>query len=421
MMDYIDFIPRLQAAKLRSSLKSMRVVVLTGARQTGKTTLAQEMGGGEDRTFLSLDSPETLLLATRDPSALWEGLDLVTIDEVQRSPALLNHIKIEVDRDPRRGRFLLTGSANLLLMKSVSESLAGRAGYIVLPSLTLAEIMRREGGRLLRRLLEATDTASVLKMQADFEAAIGVSTSQVVFDGGYPEAIQLPDDDARNVWREGYVATYLERDLRNLSQIADLPDFLRLMRLAALRAGQVLNIDGLARDAGLSSSTARRYLNLLEVSWLTVTIPAYSASRSKRLIKSPKLYCTDSGLACYLAGITSAGTLEASPQFGSLLETYILQNILAFAHLLPGSPQVLYWRTVRGQEVDFVLETADRLLPFEVKSSRTLGKRDLHGLEVFLREYPEMAPFGVILYAGKDWLRPARDIVAIPWSTFITN
>ena len=399
----------------------MRVVVLTGARQTGKTTLARELGREDDRAFVTLDRPETLELAQRDPEALWEGLDRITIDEVQRSPQLLNYLKIEVDRNPAKGRFLLTGSANLLLMGSVSDSLAGRAGYISLPPFTLAERMNVEGGNLLRLLLEAPSTAAVLKRRGEFPSRDLFSIPSVVFEGGYPEALQLGSDSARNIWREGYVATYLERDLRNLSAIADLPDFLRLLRLAILRSGQLVNIDGLARDAGLASSTARRWLNLLEVSCQRVTVPAYATNQSKRLIKSPKLYPTDSGLACYLCGIRDASSLADSPQLGSLFEAYVLQHFAAFADLLPVGADVLYWRTVRGEEIDFVIETPTRLLPVEVKISRTLGRRDLRGLNAFLEEYPDGAPFGVVLYAGQEWRRPARNIIAIPWSAILGN
>ncbi len=421
MVDYPDYVPRLQAAKLRSALATMRVVVLTGARQTGKTTLAQVLGREEDRAFSTLDRPETLEVAQRDPEILWEGLDRVTIDEVQRCPQLLDTLKIEVDRNPAKGRFLLTGSANLLLMESVSDSLAGRAGYISLPPFTLAERREVQGGRLLRFLLEAPNTASVLTRSAEFPSAVSLSMTRAIFEGGFPEALQLESDQARNVWREGYVATYLERDLRNLSAVADLPDFLRLVRLAVLRSGQLVNFDGLARDAGLASSTARRWLNLLEVSCLAVTVPAYAVSRSKRLIKSPKLYATDSGLACHLSGITDPATLVGSPQIGPLFETYVLQHLLAYADLLPANPAVLYWRTVRGDEVDFVVETPTRLLPIEVKTSRSLGKRDLRGVTAFLKEYGETTPIAVVLYGGREWLRPAHDVVAIPWSAFVGN
>ena len=420
-MNHSTFIPRIQIEKLRNTLETLRIVVLTGARQTGKTTLAQEVGRTEGREFFTLDRPETLELAERDPQALWEGFDRVTIDEVQRAPRLLNYLKIEVDQNPVRGRFLLTGSANLLLMKSVSDSLAGRAGYISLPPFTLAERLQRQAGQLLRLLFEAPDTAAVLKRQSEFPSSDRIPVTQAIFDGGYPEVLQLPDDPARNIWRESYVATYLERDLRSFSQIADLPDFLRLLRLAVLRSGQLVNVDSLARDAGLSSSTARRYLNLLEVSYQMARIPAYATSKTKRLIKSPKLYATDSGMACHLSGITSASNLASSTLLGGLFETYILQQLRAFASLLEGGLNVLYWRTVRGEEVDFVVEGPDRLLPIEVKSTRSLGKRDLRGMTAFLEEYSTTTPFGLMIYGGREWIRPARNIVAIPWSAFAGN
>ena len=419
--EYPQFIPRLQTAKLRAALDTMRVVVLTGARQTGKTTLARRLERRDKRTFITLDQPGTLDLAEHDPEALWHGLDRITIDEVQRSPQLLNHLKIEVDSDPRKGRFLLTGSANLLLMESVSESLAGRAGYVTLPPLTLAERMGTSGGKLLGRLLNAETSAGILDQRAEFPGVDKLSLPRTVFDGGFPEALQLKSDGARNLWREGYVATYLERDLRNLSAISDLPDFLRLLRLAILRTGQLINFDGLARDAGLSSTTARRWMNLLEVSCQAVTVPAFTRSRSQRLIKSPKLYPTDSGLACHLCGIVDADGLGESSLLGSLFESYVLQNLSAYTGLLQTPSEILYWRTVRGHEVDFVIETPTRLLPIEVKSSTTLGKSNLRGIKAFLKEYPEITPFGVVLYRGSEWHRPARDVVAIPWSALLAH
>jgi len=412
-------IPRLQTARLRAALAAMRVVVVTGARQTGKTTLVREIGREDGRTFLSLDRPETLAIAERDPETLWEGLDKVTIDEVQRSPRMLNLIKLEVDRRAVKGRFLLTGSANLLLMDRVSDSLAGRAAYLTLPGLTVAERLGNRGGELLSYLLNAPDAGAVLAAGGDFDCPGAWTIARATFDGGFPEAVALESDEARDLWREGYVATYLERDLRNLSQIADLPDFLRFTRLAMLRSGQLVNIDGLARDAGLAPSTARRWLNLLEVSCLAVTLRAYSVSRTRRLIKSPKLYGDDSGLACHLCGVGEAAQLKTSFHLGALFETLVLQHVRAFSQELRGGAEVMYWRTARGEEVDFVIETPHRLLPIEVNSSRSLRANDWRGLTTFLDEYPDAAPIGIILYAGDEWLRLARNVVAIPWAAFL--
>jgi len=393
----------------------MRVVVLTGARQTGKTTLAQEIGRKDGRHYLTLDRPETLSLAGSDPGALWEGLERVTLDEVQRNPGLLAHVKRAVDSNPRPGRFLLTGSANLLLMRAVSESLAGRAAYTVLGPLTRAERLGNGGGTALRELLVASGPGEALKAIASLPAGSPPDPYRVVFDGGFPGTLHLPDDAARELWREGYVTSYLERDLRDLARVAHFPDFVRLVRLAALRSGQVLNIDGLARDAGLAPSTTRRYLNLIEVSWLALKLLAYTAGPGQRLIKSPKLYLLDSGLACHLCGVASAPALAASPLAGALAETYILQHMLAFSGVLPGTPRVHYWRTTSGREVDFVIEAGDRLLPVELKLSRTVGRNAQRGLRAFLEIYPDRAPFGVVLYGGGEALRLARNIVAIPW------
>lgn len=414
-----DFIPRLQANRLRASLQAMRVVVVTGPRQTGKTTLVREIGRSDGRVFHTLDRPETLALAERDPEALWAGLHAVTIDEVQRSPALLDHLKLEVDREPAKGRFILTGSANLLLMREVADSLAGRAAYVVLPPLTVAERVGATGGELLRLLVRAPDVAAVLRAAGRFPAREGWTVPRVVFEGGFPEAVSLPTDEARRLWRDGYLATYLERDLRNLSQIADLPDFVRLARLAALRSGQLVNVDGLARDSGIAPSTARRWLNLLEVSCLAVTLRAYSPSHSRRLIKAPKLHLTDSGVACHLCGIVDTVQLEGSAQLGQLFETAVLHHLQAFVPELSGVGEITYWRTARGEEVDFVVETPGRLLPIEVKTTRSLGTRDLRGLAAFLAEYPGLAPFGVVLHAGDEWFTPARNVAAIPWTSML--
>ncbi len=409
------YIPRMQASRLRAALGAMRVVVLTGARQTGKTTLAQRIGNEEGRHYLTLDRPEILDLSASDPEALWEGVERVTLDEVQRSPGLLLHVKRAVDADPRPGRFLLTGSANLLLMRAVSESLAGRAAYVTLPPLTRAEQLGHPGAAVLRELLASADGADAIGRLRRFPFGSRPKAYRVIFDGGFPEVLKLGDDDAKNIWREGYVASYLERDLRDLARVAGLADYVRLIKLSALRSGQVLNIDGLARDAGLAPSTARRYLNLLEVSWLIRRLPAYTPGRSQRLIKSPKLFFLDSGLAAHLCGLTTATALKASPLIGSLAETSLLQHLAAYCDVLEGSPRIYYWRTTSGREVDFVIEQGARVLPIELKLTRTIGRGALRGLHAFLDTYTDRAPYGVVLFGGEEVLPVARNIIAIPW------
>ena len=286
-MDNPATLPRLVTKSLGERLKIMPAVVMTGARQTGKSTLAHELAPGK-RRFLSLDDLDVFDAARRDPEALVGGSQPVTLDEVQREPELLRSVKRAIDRRRVPGQFLLTGSANLLLMRQVSESLAGRASY-----LTLWPMTRREQQGLGRcgawdELLGAGDDAwlDLLAAQPDTPE----DWRALARRGGFPTpAIHLGSADERAVWFDGYVRTYLERDLQALSTIAALPDFRRLMRAACLRLGQLVNQTEMGRDAALPQPTVHRYLNLLETSYLLVRLPAYAVNRTKRLIKSPKL------------------------------------------------------------------------------------------------------------------------------------
>ena len=400
-----DVLPRLVTPSLEHRLRVMPAVVVTGARQAGKSTLAQELTSG-NRRFITLDDFDALDAARRDPEILVGGDEPVTIDEVQREPSLLHAVKLAIDRQRRPGRFLLTGSANLLLMRRVSESLAGRASY-----LTLWPMTRREQQGLGRagawdELLQAPDREwpEILTAQAsrphDWRA--------LARRGGFPTpAVHLTDAESRAVWFDGYVRTYLERDLQHLASIAALPDFRRLMRAACLRLGQLVNQTELGRDVGLPQPTVRRYLNLLETSYLLVRLPAYAVNRTKRLIKSPKLYWGDTGVALHLSQ-------ETRPR-GAYLENLVLNDLLAWRDSRLDPAEVFYWRTTLGDEVDFVIETGDRLLPIEVKATTRPRRRDTAALRTFRAEYGQRSRAGLLLHSGSlvDWIAP--DILAAPW------
>ena len=382
----------------------MPAVVVTGARQTGKSTLAR--GVEPSRRFLSLDDFDVLDAARRTPESLLGGRAPVTLDEVQRAPHLLREIKREIDRGRRPGRFLLTGSANLLLMKQVSESLAGRASYLNLWPMTRREQLRLGRCGVWNTLLANADEdwpdvlASQDVMAEDWQA--------LARRGGFPDpALHMRNADERATWFEGYVRTYLERDLVDLSAIASLPDFRRLMGRVCLRLGQIANQTALGRDVGLSQATAHRYLNLLETSYMLVRLPAYSVNRTKRLVKSPKLYWGDVGLALHIAGIGAPG--------GEHLENLVLNDLLAWRDARQGRVEVLYWRTVAGEEVDFVIEAGEWLLPIEIKASEQPRLRDTVRLRSFRKEYPDQARAGLLLHAGEtvEWLAP--DVLAAPW------
>ena len=390
---------------LEDRLRVMPAVVVTGARQTGKSTLAQELTPGS-RRFFTLDDLDVLDAARRDPEALVGGSQPVTIDEVQREPDLLHAVKLAIDRQRQSGQFLLTGSANLLLMRQVSESLAGRASYLTLWPMTRREQRGMGRGGLWEELLEARDEDWPDRIAA--HPALPEDWRLLARRGGFPSpALQLDSDRDRAVWFDGYVRTYLERDLQGLSAISALPDFRRLMRAACLRMGQLVNQAELGRDVALPQPTVHRYLNLLETSYLLVRLPAYAVNRTKRLIKSPKVYWGDTGVALHL-------TQEGEPR-GAHLENLVLHDLLTWRDSRLDRAEVFYWRTTIGEEVDFVIEAGDRLLPIEVKATARPRLRDIANLRTFRAEYGERARAGLLLHAGDmlDWIAP--DVLAAPW------
>ena len=398
-------LPRLIEKSLGEQLGIMPAVVVTGARQSGKSTLAQELAPGR-RRYLSLDDLDVLDAARRDPESLLEGGAPVTLDEVQREPDLLHAVKRAVDRRRRPGRFLLTGSANLLLMRRISESLAGRAGYLTLWPMTHREQNGSGRAGVWEELTEARE-----------EHWLDLLTSQPgepedwrmpARRGGFPlPAVHFGSGRERAVWFDGYIRTYLERDLQAVSSITALPDFRRLMRAAALRLGQVVNQTKIGSDVGLPQSTVHRYLNLLETSYLLVRVPAYSVNRTKRILKSPKLYWGDTGLALHLAGGVEPG--------GAHLENLVLHDLLAWRDSRLDRIEVLHWRTSAGEEVDFVIEAGGRLLPVEVKATERPRLRDARHLRTFRKEYGDQVRAGLLIHAGAatEWL--ASGVLAAPW------
>ena len=398
-------LPRLVARSLSDRLRVMPAVLVTGARQTGKSTLVQELVPG-GRRFLSLDDLDVIDAARHDPEALVGGTQPVTLDEVQREPDLLRAVKRAIDRRRQPGQFLLTGSANLLLMRRVFESLAGRASYLTLLPMTRREQQGLGRCGLWEELLAARDgdwldlVAAQPDEPEDWRA--------LAYHGGFPTpAVHLETAEERAVWFDGYVRTYLERDLQELSSIAALPDFRRLMRAACLRLGQLVNQTEMGRDVALPQPTVHRYLNLLETSYLLVRLPAYAVNRTKRLIKSPKLYWGDTGVALHLAQGAEPG--------GAHLENLVLHDLLAWRDARLDRAEVLYWRTAIGEEVDFVIEAGGRLLPIEVKATDRPRLGDATHLRTFRAEYGKKARAGLLLHTGSTlaWLAP--DVLAAPW------
>lgn len=406
-------LPRAAAPLLAQALRTLRVVALTGPRQAGKSTFVAHHPALADRPYLSLDDPSILRRARDDPAALVRSEPRMTLDEAQRVPDLILAVKSVVDRQRPavHGQFVLTGSANFLMMRRVSDSLSGRAYYLRLWPMTRGEQLGLGRTGSWDRFFD-DDVAHWLDgvRREDLPPA---SWPSWALRGGFPE-VALGEAGAsaagRALWFDGYITTYLERDLRDLAAVAGLADFQRLMSAAAMRLGGLLNQSELGRDVKLPAMTVHRYLNLLETSYQIVRLEPYALNRTKRLIKTPKLYWSDPALALHLA----AGGAEVEPS-GAHFENLVLCDLLAWRDLQVPRAAVTFWRTASGYEVDFVLERARELVGVEVKSTGRPSLSDARGLKAFLAEHPRHARGGVLLHAGVESFWLDERILAVPW------
>ncbi len=398
-----NYLPREIAKRLERALQLLPVVVLSGLRQSGKSTLLQNEPTLVRRyTYRTLDDFTLLAAAKANPEALLEGDSI--LDEVQRCPEILVSIKKYVDVERRPGRFILSGSANLALLGYVSETLAGRAAYFTLHPMT-----RREIQTITNRL---PFIVALLKSSDLPSGKTTPITEQEVLTGGIPPVCLGPADGVAE-WLRGYVQTYVERDVRQFSQITDLVSFRNLAQMAALRTGQVLVISSLAKDAKLNTVTAGRYLNLLETSYLIRRLPPFLKNRSSRLVKSPKLYFTDSGLAAHLAGINSLDPGRDDLLRGALFETYIVQNLTAILEANMPEAQMSFWHEQGRHEVDFVIEYDRKVCAIEIKAATRWTEKDLSGLRAFLARTPNCEK-AVLAYNGEETVKLGEKLWAIP-------
>lgn len=403
----MNVLPRLAGARLRAALGAAPVVVVMGARQTGKSTLVQSHRLLRDHRYISLDDVDVRDQAERAPEELLARGERLILDEVQRVPDLLLAVKRAVDRDRprRRGRFVLTGSANLLLMRRVSESLAGRAAYVDLWPFTRGE----RAGEARAGCWSALFDTPFARWESALRRGGRADWREEARLGGYPTpALELAEAATRATWFHGYVQTYLERDLRDHAAIDALVDFRRLMRAACLRIGNLANQAELARDAGVPPATAHRWLNVLEASFQLRRLEPYSVNRTRRLVKTPKLYWTDTALALHLAGIEEPA--------GAHLENLVLADLTAWRDGLERPAEVLWWRTATtGTEVDFVIEQGRKLVAVEVKATATPRSSDARQLAAFRDDYGSAVHGCLLLHTGDEVTPIGRGILAAPW------
>lgn len=404
--------PRWLADKLRMAAEFSPVIVLSGARQTGKSTLLRNEQPFNKWHYITFDDLDSLALARKRPDEILNISQHMVIDEVQKAPEFMHAVKKAVDKDKSR-RIVLSGSARLLLMKKVSESLAGRAVYYDLMPFSFGEMNGIRHGKWIEKFISTGNLPSLNIKDYIPGKEAAWNLKQNLFRGFLPPVALLKKEEHIAAWWKGYIKTYLERDLRDISEIAYLPDFRKLMELLALRTANILKQSDLARDAGLSQATAGRYINILEETSLIARVRPYSRNISKRLIKAPKVIVTDPGLAASLAGVAASAAI--SEQFlGALLESYIFLNLTARASLMDAN--VLYFRTQGGREreVDFVLEKGKSIMAVEVKLAKTVSVGDIENL-LFLKDASRHFACGLVVYSGTEIKQLSQNIFAMPW------
>jgi hypothetical protein len=394
---------------LRRALADTRVVLLHGARQTGKSTLARQLASDLGGRYLTLDDDTLLGVARSDPTALVRAtVGLTVIDEVQKAPELFRAIKLEVDRDHRPGRFLLTGSANVFLLPRLSESLAGRLEVLSLLPLSQDELAGRAVS--FPDALFAGGEWRVRKRPTD-----RVDVCARIVRGGYPEACSRQSDDRRSAWFRSYISSLLQRDVRDLANIEGLTDLPRLLGLLAARSSALLNMSEVSRATGIAHSTLRRYLSLLEATFILQPLPAWATNAGKRFVRSPKVHLLDSGLAAYLRGDSDPARLAASPDLGPLLESFVLQEVRKQLGWSRQAATTWHFRTPAGREVDIVLEApGGRVAGIEVKASASIDRGDFAGLDALAAAAGRKFVRGVVIYLGDHAVPHGKGLWALP-------
>lgn len=407
-------IPRHIGSAIREALADTPVVLLVGARQTGKTTLARDLASGPwGGRYLTLDDASVLAATRSDPQGFVAGLSgAVVLDEIQKAPDLLPAIKGSVDRDRRPGRFLLTGSANVLLLPRVSESLAGR-----MEVLTLHPLSQGERGGVREGFLDA---ALQGRRPSVGTAAPEDDVVERVLAGGFPEAVGRAGA-RRRAWFASYVTTVLTRDVRDLSNVDGLVHLPRLLALLASRSAGLLNTSDVSRAIGLPLSTLVRYLSLLETTFLVSRLPAWTRGREARLVKAPKVHLADSGLLAALLRVDAAAIRDDRTLLGPLLETFVAGELRRQTTWSERRPELLHFRTHAQREVDLVVEdAAGHVVGLEVKASASVGPTDFAGLRALAEAAGRRFVQGAVLYLGTEVVPFDRHLSAWPVSSLWT-
>lgn len=401
------YIHRAMESKLRQAAHEFPAIVLTGPRQSGKTTLLKHLFG-KSSNYVSLELPDVQASALSDPRGFLAMYPPpVIFDEIQNAPGLLPYVKEMIDeRRSEHGLFFLTGSQNLLMHERVTESLAGRAAILRLLPLSRREIDGYPHNPLYWEILS-------LKARRRRKAESG-DWWKMFLRGNFPELWVDPARDT-SLWHSSYIQTYLERDVRGLRQIGDLSQFQSFLRTLAARSGQLLNLSDISRDLGIAVNTAKQWLSVLEATFQIIVLRPWHANLGKRLVKSPKVYFTDTGTLCYLVGLKNPEHAAAGPLGGAIFETAVLMEIYKTILNRGDEPHLYFWRTSSGEEVDIVVEQEGQLVPIEVKLSSTPRPTMARNLELFQEDYQDLAQTGYLVHPGEAFLPLVPEVVALPF------
>ena len=394
-----------------TALTDTPVVLVNGARQTGKTTMVKEIARKRKATFVTLDDHATLDAALNDPPGFIAGLgDFAVIDEVQNAPNIFRAIKASVDRDRRPGRFLLTGSANVLVLPKMADSLAGRMEIATLYPMGQDELHGRKS-----TFIDKLFQAKLANVHVRIKTIDRKKLAAMVLAGGYPEVMGRKEAARRAAWYKGYVTTILQRDVRDISNITGLTDLPKLLNALAERSSGLLNMADLSRTLDIPHTTLRRYMALLDATFLNTPLPAWHAHRLRRLVKTPKIHLADSGFASHLCGINKAVQLEQSNKFGPLVESFVVNELRKMAGWSRSDVTLHHYRTEGGREVDVVIEDRmGRVVGVEVKAAAAVNYDDAAGLRDLKEAVGKKWMRGIVLHSGPHATAMAPDMHALP-------
>ena len=421
----MDFLKRDISDIILSRIGKDSLIVITGARQTGKTTLCENILPkmlGVQATYITFDDPDERFRFQRAAISILESIEtpLIVLDEVQKIPSLFDPLKYVVDKQKKtdiKKIFILTGSSQLLLMKSIKETLSGRAALFHLYPFSFAEVLGTHNVPLLTQIWQGKAITNKHLKQFNAVSSGAIRQAMSIRNehqawGGYPPVWLRKIEEDKINWLKDYRKTYLDRDIFDVGQVADIDTFATAQKMLCLRTGQILKISEVARDLSLSVNTIKRYVHLLSMSFHCYVLPPYYENIGKRFIKSPKIFFPDMGLNRAILG-------DAAISSGAAYETWVFFELIKWKQLQAIEPDIFFYRTASGLEIDFLICGDGIIVPVEVKFSEKASYADARHLEVFMKEHKQIVPFGIIIYRGREFKEIRQNIWAVPdWYLF---